>query len=119
MAGLERVGASLGAGDDNRIGAADPTGSQKCLDVILAEQRADSVGQALDDAVLADEHRRQVELHAIEQYSVAAEAVSCQVKELARVEHGLARNAADVQARAAERWALLDAGHFEAELGGP
>ena len=47
-----------------------------------------------------------------------AEPVLGQVVELARIEQRLARDAADVEAGAAERRPLLDAGHLHAELRG-
>jgi hypothetical protein len=59
-----------------------------------------------------------VDLQAVEPDPVRVESLLCQVKELARIEHRLAGNAADVQARSPQRAALLDARHLHPELRG-
>ena len=59
---------------------------------------------------------RQVELELADLDAVMREAVLGEVVELAGVEQGLAGDAADVQAGAAEGRPLLDAGDFHAKL---
>src|SRR6185503_12147407 len=63
-------------------------------------------------------HRRQVELDAGDLDAVGGEALLRLREGLARVEERLARDAADAEARAAERGRLLDDGDAHAELRG-
>ena len=88
------------------------------------EQRRDAAGELLHDLVLAPDHRADVDLRVLRRDAVLAEQVM-QVVPLARaVEQRLRRNAADAQARAAERrLAVLaergvDAGRLQAQLRG-
>src|SRR4029079_19772510 len=72
----------------------------------------------LHDGVLALLHRWHIEVDLRQDDAVPGALVRGQRIELAGIEQGLARDAADVQAGAAERGAFLDAGDLLAELGG-
>src|SRR6185369_9957672 len=100
------------AGVDEASGALHP------IDLVLLEEHAEPGGPELHDLVLARHHRGQVELDAARLDAVDAETGRGLVIELARVEQRLARNAADVEARAAERRVLLDDRDPHAELRG-
>ena len=116
--GLERLLALRAANRDaSRRGEARRTLDPD--DLVLLEQRSHALGEAADDAVLPRHHRAEVELDAAHVDAVRAEPVACLVKELARVEQRLRRDAADVEARAAERFVLLDTRDAHAELRGP
>ena len=98
---------STGLSADLDLAAAEQAGrSLNRRDVVFLEQKRNAVGQAFDDAVLALEHRGQIEIDPAELDAVIAEAILGEVKELAGIEQRLARDAADVEAGAAER-ALL------------
>ena len=114
--GLERDFAPVVQADDDRLGRGDPRGAEDRLDPVLLEEEPDAVGQSLDDLVLPREHRRDVDRQSADLDAVAAEPVVGQVVELARIEQGLARNAADVEAGAAQGRPLLDAGDLPPEL---
>src|SRR4029077_14696372 len=96
-----------------------PPRSRQPVHLVLAEQPGDALREAVDDLLLADHHRGQIERHVADAHPVRAQPVARQVVVLARVEQRLARDAADVQTRDAERDVLLDADDVHAELRGP
>src|SRR5262249_18638535 len=85
--------------------------------LVLLEEETDAVGERLHDLRFAFHHRGQVETEPADADAVIGELVACQVEQLAGIEERLARDAADVQAGAAERGPLVDAGDAHAELG--
>src|SRR5439155_1551089 len=87
-------------------------------DLVLLEQRGDALREAADDPVLARHHGREIQLESAHLDAVGRKPVARLVVELARVEERLRRDAADVEARAAERRVLLDAGDAHAALCG-
>jgi hypothetical protein len=90
-------------------------------DAIFLEEERDAVRVGLHHLVLALHHLREVEVDFGQDDAVAGRLVLGLVEELAGIEQGLAGDAADVEAGAAERLvlALVDAGDFLAELGRP
>src|SRR5262249_34409182 len=72
--------------------------------------------QVADDLLLARHHRGQVVGHSLHPYAVGAKPVRRVVEMLGRIEQGLARDAAHVQAGAAEARVALDARRAQAEL---
>jgi hypothetical protein len=93
-------------------------------DLVLLEQALDAAGELGDDVVLALDHGRHVDLDALRRDAVHLEAVLGFLVELGRAQQRLRRNAADVEASAAEtdfafRVGIgfrLDAGRGQAEL---
>ncbi len=96
---------------DSRI-AHDP------FDLVLLKQERDAVDVGRDGVVLVLHHRRQIELGRVDDDAERGEPVGRLVEHLGGIEQRLGGNAADVQARAAERLALLDDGDLHAELRG-
>ena len=96
----------------------DAAGTAHPGDLVLLEQSLDAAGDRLDDRVLARQQLGEVELHVARDDAVRRQLMGEGEVALARLEQRLARDAADVQAGAAERGVLLDAGDAHAELGG-
>ena len=115
--GLERL-LAVPAAQHDPPRAPEPGRALDPGDLVLLEQRSDALGEAPDDAVLARHHRTEVELHPVHLDAVGAEPVARLVVEFARVEERLRGDAAHVEARAAQRPVLLDAGDAHPELGG-
>ena len=88
------------------------------VDLVLLEQEGDAGGVRLHHAVLVAHHGREVELRRADLDAEALESVAGQLEHLGDVQQRLGRDAADVQAGAAEGRHLLDDRHLEAELGG-
>jgi hypothetical protein len=85
------------------------------VDLVLLEEELDALGVGVDGRLLVGEHLRQVDLRRGAEMPIFVERAGL-VEELGGVEHGLGGDAADVEAGAAERLALLDAGGLQAEL---
>ena len=83
---------------------------------MLPEQVPDPFSQVFHDLVLAGKHRREIERQPVKRDAMPLEPLDGEMIELTRVEHRLAGNAADVQARAPERRVFLDASHLHSEL---
>jgi hypothetical protein len=101
----------LGGGDEG--GGAGDDG-----DLAGLGELGDAAGELGDDVVLLLQHGREVDLDAGELDAVGGGVVFGEDELLGGVEQGLAGNAADVEAGAAEGGAFLDEGDLEAELGG-
>src|SRR5262245_20010387 len=104
--------------DRDAPGGGDPPRPAHPLDLVLLEEAGDALREAAHDAVLPGHHRRQVELDAAHLHTVRGERAPHLPVVLARVEERLRRDAADVEARPAERRVLLDARDPHAELRG-
>ena len=87
-------------------------------DAVLLEQELDSLDVGADDVAFALLHPGEIQGHAGDVDAVLREVVSHFLEVLGGLQHRLGRNAADVQARAAEGLAPLDAGDLQPELGG-
>src|SRR5690554_4635486 len=87
--GLKRLRLAVFLGDDdcifvmNRRGAVDP------VDLILAEEKLDAAGQAVDDLAFAGEHLPKIELNAAHVDAVLGQLAVGVVEFMARLEQGL------------------------------
>ena len=88
------------------------------VDLVLLEQALDAARQLPHVLVLVGEHLAQVEADAGRVDAKLAHVVLGLVVEVRRVQQRLGRDAADVEAGAAERAALLDARDLHAHLAG-
>src|SRR5690606_1470424 len=89
------------------------------FDPVLPEQQLDASGQALDDLVLTCQNLLQVQRDLAGGDAVAGNGLAGLLVAMRDVQQLLGRDAAYVEAGAAEAAALLDAGGLEAELGRP
>ena len=105
-----------GAINAHTAGSKEPSMTAIAGDFVFFEQLADAARQAGDDPLFAAEHGRQVEFDARQFHAVLGEAYASLVVAFARFEQRLARDAADAQAGAAERFFFFDAGDSQAEL---
>ena len=87
-------------------------------DLVLPEQELDALRVLPDDVVLPLEHRREIERQLSDADAVRRRRVSSKLVMLRRRQQRLGRNAADVDARAAERLVHLDANGGQPELRG-
>ena len=78
------------------------------VDLVLLEQEGDAVDVGGDGVVLVLHHRGQIELRRRDDDAERAEIVRGLLEHLRRVEQRLGGDAADVEAGAAQRLALLD-----------
>ena len=104
-----------------RAGAGQPRGALDPVDLVLLEQELDAFGQARDDLVLARVDARHVDATAWPASPNVDAPLVGVLRDLERVrvlEQRLGRNAAPVQAGAAERGLPLDDGGLQAELRG-
>ena len=94
----------------------DAAGAAKRLDLVLLEQIFDAFDVTLDALLLVFEHRREIDARLADLDAHVAELVAGLLVELGRIEHRLRRDAADVQASAAEGGALLHHRGLHAKL---
>src|SRR5690606_11758600 len=87
-------------------------------DLVLLEQEGDAAGELLDRVEALAVHRLEVELGADLDAELGHRAAGRGFEILGGVEHRLGRDAADVEAGAAERLAAFDARGLEPELRG-
>lgn len=78
----------------------------------------DAAGEFGDDGVLLFQHGREIDFEIGEREAVVGGVMASEGDVLGGVEEGLARDAADVEAGAAEGGSFVDEGDLEAELGG-
>jgi hypothetical protein len=89
------------------------------LDAVFVHEEVDAACHLADDAVLALHHRTDIHGQPVGRNAVRAKVLPRPVKQLGGREQRLAGNAADVEAGAAEGFALLDDGRLHAELRRP
>src|SRR5947209_20226083 len=99
----------------NFAGVKDARRAQQPGDVVLLEEKFDTLRERSDDSVLALQHRLQIELRTAFN-SVGGEAMPCFREEFARFEQRFAWDAADAQAGSAKRRFFFDAGCFQTKL---
>src|SRR5690606_32730058 len=120
--GLDDLGLAVQAGDFNLLAGQQLAVAFQQGDAVGLEQAGDAAGQVLDDGVLARDHLRHIEGDALGLGAVHFEAFVGLMVLVGAVQQRLRRNAADVQAGAAEGdlavlvLVLLDAGGLQAEL---
>ncbi len=113
----DRLGAVL-ALDHDLAGRADAAFAEHGVDLVLLEQVGDAVDVGGDGFVLVLHQRGVVELRRANHDAERREAMSRLLEHLGGVKQRLRGDAADVEAGAPERLALLDHGDLQAELGG-
>ena len=89
----------------------------KDVDLVLLEEVGDAVDVGGDGVVLVLHHRGVVELWRADHDAERRHAMVSFLEHFRGVQQRLRGNAADVEARAAERLALLDHGHLQPKLG--
>ena len=97
-------------------GAAMRPAPMKGVDLVLLEQELDALDVAVDALVLERHHRREIELGRGHADAHLAEAVAGLLEQFGGVQQRLRRDAADIEAGAAEGRALFHHGGFQAEL---
>ncbi len=114
--GFERLGATRRQHDLNLAGGSNATETVIRRDLVLLEQELDTDRVALHALVLVGEHPRDIDRR-LGVDTHRSEPVLRLMVQLARVQQRLRGDAADVEASAAMRRALLDDGDFHPELG--
>ena len=111
-----RDSAGLRALDLDRAGACEARVALQVGHVVLLQQASDALGERVHDLVLVRHHRVEVELDARDFDAVAGEPRLGVGVFLRRMQQRLRRDAADVEAGAAESGRALDAGRAQPEL---
>ncbi len=102
--------------DRQRARRGEGGAASDAFDLVLAEQIIDPAGVGGDHLVLPRHHGRQVERHVADLDAVLRQRMLRLGEMLRRLQQRLRRDAADIEAGAAERGALFDAGDAHAEL---
>ncbi len=118
VARLQRCDGAVIGDHVHLAGALDHAAAVERLDLVLLEQEADAVHVRRDGVVLVFHHRGHVELRLADDDAERGQLVGGLREHLGCVQQRLRRYAADVEARAAVRLALLDDGHFQSQLRG-
>ena len=116
LAGQVHRSATLYRVELDRAGALDLAGALEVRDAILLEQPLDAARQPRHRLRLVLHQLVEVHLDVVGRDAVWAPAAGSLLVEMRRVEEGLRWDAPHVQARPAERPALLDASHLQAHL---
>ena len=115
--GLERAVAGGGA-DEHLAGLHEASEAAHDLDVTFLEQSADAHIELRDDLILIREHRRDIESDLLGTNQAVLLAVQGVLVDFGGMEESLGRDAADVEAGAAEGIVLFHESHLETELAG-
>ena len=105
------------ADDSNGARRLDAARARVRGDLVLLEQEGDALGRGVDNLALALHELGEVERGRRQHDAVHAEIVPRFLEQVRGLQQCLRRNAADVEAGAAQGRALLDDGDFQAELG--
>ena len=108
----------LGRLDGDLAGGGNLSFADNVIDLVLLDQELDALGQLLDHLVLAPHHRLEVEGQPGGLDAVVGELVVCYLEMVRRLQQRLRRDAADVEARAAQGAILFDDGRLQAQLRG-
>lgn len=114
--GLDLGLAAVVESDLDSGGAAEATGTLDIVDLVLLEETLDTLGETSDGARLGLEHGLEVERDGADVNPAVLEVVLSLVVEVRVVQHGLGRDASDVEAGTSKRATLLDTGGLETEL---
>lgn len=98
-------------------GAAEATGTLEVVDLVLLEETLDTLCETGDGARLGLEHGLEVERDGADVDTAVLEVMLGLVVEVRVVQHGLGRDASDVEAGTSESATLLNTGGLETELG--
>ena len=115
--GADNLGAAITLDGDFALGG-DAALALEPVDLVLLEQELDAGGVVFDDLVLVGHHGRQVQLDRAELDAMTREGVLGFLELLGTGQQRLGRDAADIEAGAAQRLALFDAGRLQAKLCG-
>ena len=115
--GVERLHLAVGAGDFDLAGDGDTAGAEISIDLVLLEQEVDALDVAVDALVLERHHRGEIELGRGDADAHFAEAMAGLLEQFGGVQQRLRRDAADIEAGAAEGRALFNDGGLQAQLG--
>ena len=113
---LQHLGLAVGGLDLDLAGRRDPADALERVDLVLLEQEGDALDVAVDALVLELHHRGEIELRLADHDAHPGEACAGLLEQLGGVQQRLRRDAADVEAGAAEGLVLLDHRHLHAEL---
>ena len=103
--------------DRDRARLLDAAGALERGDLVLAEQEGDALGRRFDHLALALHELGEVERRRRHLDAVHGEIVARLLEQVRGLQQRLGRDAADIEAGAAEGRALLDHRHLDAELG--
>ncbi len=107
---------SVGGGHVDAVAGPQRSGAARPSDLVLPKEKLDAARVGRDDLVLALEHLREVEPQPVEGESMLVCVQARELVVLRGLQERLARDAADVDARAAERLVHLHTDRGEAEL---
>ena len=113
---FQRLRLAIGARHLDLAGRGDAAGAMKSVDLVFLEQKIDALDVAVDALVLERHHGRKLELGRRNADAHFAKHATGLLEQLGGVQQRLRRDAADVQASAAEGRALLDHGGFQPKL---
>ena len=109
---------AVGGFDLDLAGSRDPRLADDRLGLVLLEQKLDALGEFAHHLVLVRHHGGKIERH-LRLDAELGEFLARLLEALAGVQQRLGRDAADIEAGAAEASALVDASRFEAKLAQP
>ena len=110
--------AAISGGDGDGFAGEELSASLQPVDAVRFEELGDAAGELFDDVVFADNHRGHIEGGGAGADAVCGAVVLDFFVEGGAFQQGFGRDAADVQAGAAEGRSGFDAGGFVAKLGG-
>ena len=116
--GLQRLRLAVGVGHLDFTRRGDAAGAVKRVDLVLLEQKRDALDVAVDVLLLVLEQRGKIDARLADLDAHLRKTVAGFLIELRGVQHRFRRDAADVEAGAAEGGAFLDDGGFQPELRG-
>ena len=104
------------AGDADRAGGGDAALTLQPGNLVLAEQEFDALNIGANHFTLARLHPRQIKLHRANTHAMIGKLVERFLIMFGGLQQSLGWNAADIQAGAAQGFALFHAGDLHAEL---
>ena len=116
--GLQRLRLAVGVCHLDFARRDDAAGTVKRVDLVLLEQKRDAVDVAVDVLLLVFEQRGKIDARLADLDAHLRKTVAGLFIELRGMQHRLGRNAADIEAGAAEGGVFLDDGGFQPELRG-
>src|SRR5208282_5370235 len=116
--GFENLFRAVFGGHFDLAGGGNRACAEKGVDLVLFQQEGDALHIGGDRVVLVLHHGGEIEFRLAGDDAERADSMGDLFKNFGSVQQGLGRNAADVEAGAAESLALFDNGGFQAELGG-
>jgi len=103
-------------GDFHLSGSGDLAGTDHIGDLVLLEEELDTLGVVRDNLGLAGHHGGQIQFDLTDLDAMFGEVMTGGLVVVRRMQQRLGRNAADVQAGAAQGAALFNAGDLQAQL---